>query len=74
METREADPRRTTSCDGIKLYTGGWEITLDATSRRHTVRLAEVLRPLDGAGPSAVTRSLRPRSAVTWGLACDGVR
>ena len=56
--------------DGINLYTGGWELTLYATSRRQTVRLAEALRPLNGPGEPGEPLAA-PALDVGWGLGCD---
>ena len=59
--------------DGINLYTGGWELTLYATSRRQTVRLAEALRPLNGPGGPGDPLP-PPALDVTWGLGCNNAR
>ena len=67
------DPIRgapTSRGDGINLYTGGWEVTLYATSPEQTVRLAEALRPLNGpGGPGDPLR--HPAIDVAWRLGCD---
>jgi hypothetical protein len=63
----------TSRSDAIRLYTGEWEITLYATSRAQTERLAQALHPLNEPGEPG---ELLPPPAidVAWGQGCEGAR